>query len=95
MQNYPQPGSNASGNSTFSTSGTILGIRLTYLNYTDGRYEITNGGVNESSITFDFRGPNPGEPYDFKIEIFGNSAVLMNLSIILGLMSSILLALIK
>jgi len=46
-------------------------------------------------VTFNFRGPNPGEPYDFNIEIFGNTAVTMKLSIVLVILSSIFVALFK
>ncbi|CAG9798239.1 unnamed protein product [Chironomus riparius] len=92
FQNYPQIGANASGNASFSTSGTILGIKLTFLNYTDGLYEIIKGGLNESFVTYEFNGPYQGEPYDFKIEIFGNNAATVKFSIILMIILNILIA---
>jgi hypothetical protein len=46
-------------------------------------------------VSFDFRGPNPGEPYDINIEIFGNSAATMKLSIVFVILSSIFVVFFK
>lgn len=43
-------------------------------------------------MTYEFNGPYQGEPYDFKIEIFGNNAATVKFSIILMIILNILIA---
>ncbi|XP_070495075.1 uncharacterized protein [Chironomus tepperi] len=93
---FPATGTYATGNMTFSTNGIILGMRITHLGFFDGVYDISNGGLNTSSVTIDFRGPYPGEPYDFNVEIFGNSmAVTLKVSITLVAMLILLFNLLR
>lgn len=70
-------------------------MRLITLNFTNGLYEIIGGGLNHSSVTFNFKGPDTGKAYDFNLEIFGNSANHGKLSMILVILLGILYALLK
>jgi hypothetical protein len=95
FQNYPEPLLTAEGNGTLETSRTILGIKLTSLNNTNGLWELTDGGLNKSFVTFTFRGAGVGRAYDFNIEIFGNNAAVMKMSMIAVILSTILFILLK
>ncbi|CAG9797132.1 unnamed protein product [Chironomus riparius] len=90
FQNYPEAGFTAEGNGSFQGKEIILGIRLTSLNYTDGSWEIIEGGLNQSFIAFEFIGSDIGRPYDFKIEVYGNNAIIMKLSGNLFILLSVL-----
>jgi hypothetical protein len=83
FQNYPPVWSTANENATIPVEGVIRGIRLTSLNYTTGLYEIIDGGLEQNFVTFNFKGARAGSPYDFKVEIYGNSAVTVKLSVVL------------
>ena len=85
----------ANSNETLEITGTILGIRLKSLNETNGLWELIGGGLNESFVTFNFKGTEAGSPYDFNIEIFGNSAASMKISLFAIILSSILYILFK
>ena len=78
----------AVGNGSLDVSKTILGIRLTSLNYTDGFATLTSGGVNYTFVNFDFKETEIGRGYDFNLELFGNNAVTKSLSVILMIMFS-------
>ena len=82
----------ANNNETLEITGTILGIRLKSLNETNGMWELIGGGLNESFVTFNFKGTEAGRPYDFNIELFGNSATSMKMSLFAIILSSILFA---
>lgn len=82
-------------NATLETSKTIVGMKLTRLNETNGLWNLIAGGINESFVTFNFKGDKAGEPYDFNLELYGNSAESGKLSMILMILSGILYALLK
>ncbi|CAG9798241.1 unnamed protein product [Chironomus riparius] len=95
FQNYPQPGVMANNNETVEIIGTILGMRLQSLNNTNGLWELIGGGLNESFVIFNFKGTDAGRPYDFNIELFGNSASAVKISVFVMIVSSILFILVK
>ncbi|CAG9798238.1 unnamed protein product [Chironomus riparius] len=95
FQNYPPIWSTANENATITVNGVILGIRLTSLNYTTGLYELIGGGLEQNFVTFNFRGSRAGGPYDFNIEIFGNSSVSVKLSMALVAVLSLLFSFLR
>lgn len=70
-------------------------MRLKSLNNTNGLWELTDGGLNKSFVTFNFKGAGVGRAYDFNIEIFGNSAAAIKLSMILVILSTFIFVLLK
>lgn len=85
----------ANKNETIEISGTILGMRLLSLNNTNGLWELIGGGLNDSFVTFNFKGVGAGGSYDFSVEIFGNSATAVNFSVLIVMLSSILFIIFK
>ncbi|KAL7039838.1 hypothetical protein ACKWTF_000135 [Chironomus riparius] len=88
FQNYPSVRLTAIGNGSLESSKTILGIKLTSLNYTDGFANLTSGGINYTFVNFDFKGTNLRKAYDFDLELFGNNAVSRSLSVTLMILLS-------
>ncbi|CAG9798240.1 unnamed protein product [Chironomus riparius] len=89
FQNYPLPGETAEVNTTLQVPGNILGLRLTSLNNTNGLWEELGGGINNDYVTFIFKGSDVGEPYDFNLQIFGNSSVTLKISVFIVILSSV------
>lgn len=85
----------ANKNETIEISGTILGMRLLSLNNTNGLWELIGGGLNDSFVTFNFKGVGAGGSYDFNVEIFGNGATAVNFSVLIVMLSSILFIIFK
>ena len=65
----------------------IRGMRLTRQNNTDGLWTLTSGGVNNTFVSFDFRGSGLGRAYDFELELFGTGAS-KSFSVVLVALSS-------
>ncbi|XP_070495193.1 uncharacterized protein [Chironomus tepperi] len=95
FEKYPKSDESAEMNTTIQVPGTILGLKLTSLNSTSGLWEEIGGGVNHDFVTFIFKGSDVGKPFDFNLEIFGNSAMSLNVSAFAVIMSIILLALLN
>ena len=85
----------AEENATLSVNGVILGIRITSLNYTDGLWELIGGGLEQDFVIFSFKGTQVGRPFDFNIEIFGNNAGTLKLSLVLVVLLSMLFCIFK
>ncbi|XP_070495194.1 uncharacterized protein [Chironomus tepperi] len=92
---YPEHDVIANRNETLEASGIIHGMRMTSMNLTFGSFSIIAGGFNERFVTINFNEQRPGRPYDFKLELFGNKAKGIKMSIIVILISSIMGILIK
>lgn len=95
FRNYPPLWSTANENATIPVNGVIRGIRLTSLNSTTGLYELIDGGLEQNFVTFNFKGAQAGLPYDFNVEIYGNSAVTVKMSMALLAMLILLFNLLK
>jgi hypothetical protein len=91
FKNYPESGVMADKNEKIKSSGTILGMRLKSLNNTNGLWELIGGGLNENFASFNFKGSATGSAYDFTVEVFGNNAKTVKLSIILFFLSFVLI----